>query len=414
MARWIDGFDPQTIILELSKASRVRNGKVSFSGLRFREHIAVLTSMLSLDKGIPAHEKMSLVQRAVFASARTKLDAESLRLHAMREVQLYLQVPPKRFKVAGTISIPRSFARRRFMVGGSGITVRSNFSRDIQLARDEISDRSWASSETGEKSSRFSTFVVEIDARSEQEAIDVGLERLDLLRGLLNFARNRRILTRESFGEREPLNRIVVGTMFSIHNNDGTLAKDAWWTDPTPATPPRSFMGVSQLSVTLHESRKLRVMLARCAYHRDLSSAIIRYCRAMDSVDWHYAFLQLWSVLEFLTGTGPRDNHSVTVKRTAMLFSDEAIVVQYLNHLRDYRNRAIHSGHQSHDPESLFMQLKRFVEHLLKFHLVRAGEFSSIAEAAEFMSQSSNAEELRARIRKLKKVLRFLESTSPV
>jgi hypothetical protein len=47
-----------------------------------------------------------------------------------------------------------------------------------------------------------------------------------------------------------------------------------------------------------------------------------RYCRALDSADLSRAFLELWGLLETLTGISPQEGHDSVVKRVSFIFAD--------------------------------------------------------------------------------------------
>ena len=145
--------------------------------------------------------------------------------------------------------------------------------------------------------------------------------------------------------------------------------------------------------------------LAKSRYRSELEDAIRRYTKALDTREWDAAFVQLWGLLEDLTGTKSGDSYTVTIKRTAFLYAkpERDLHMQVLNHLKDYRNRSVHGGEGSEDIEAYLYQLKRYVEEVMAFHLQRGQEFSSIEEASRFLDQPADPAAIERKISDLKK-----------
>ena len=132
---------------------------------------------------------------------------------------------------------------------------------------------------------------------------------------------------------------------------------------------------------------KVRKLLAKSKYSEEIIPAILRYTRALDLINWEDAFLRLWSVLEHLTATSPKDTYKKTIHRAAFIFGGNEWFRQVLNHLRDYRNRAVHAGSENHEIETYMYQLKRFVEALLEFHLFNKFNFKNLKDVSTFLDQ---------------------------
>ena len=127
-----------------------------------------------------------------------------------------------------------------------------------------------------------------------------------------------------------------------------------------------------------------------------------------DYSDYDIAFLKLWSVLEFLTNT-LKAKYDNTIKRTAFCFKEYDFHCQVLNHLRDYRNKSVHTGSSDNSGVKIYIyQLKRYVEELLIFHLSTKMKFSNIESASEFLDLSQDAEFLREKCQLYQKAIKFL------
>ncbi len=154
---------------------------------------------------------------------------------------------------------------------------------------------------------------------------------------------------------------------------------------------------------------KFRAHLHRSAYEPDLIIATLRYVRALDSRDWNDAFLRLWAVLEFLTGT-KGESYKVTIRRAAFIFTQADYSYQILSYLMEYRNSSVHvhGGSESDEVEALLYLLKHYVEGLLNFHVRGRFRFESMADASEFMDLPNSEPLLDERIKRLKLAKKFV------
>jgi len=59
---------------------------------------------------------------------------------------------------------------------------------------------------------------------------------------------------------------------------------------------------------------------------------------------------------------------------------------QILEHLRDFRNKAVHAGETNAEMEVLLYQLRRYVEQLIFFHLNNRFHFASFKEVTALMA----------------------------
>ena len=135
----------------------------------------------------------------------------------------------------------------------------------------------------------------------------------------------------------------------------------------------------------LEFTNEVKVSLSKIPFRSQIETALVRYVRALDNTDWHLCFLELWSILETLTNTKPREGHKVTMRRAAFVCPNSGYAIQVLTHLRNYRNAAVHYGDERENTEPVMYQTKNFVEALLQFHLSSAGQFESLDAVAKFL-----------------------------
>jgi hypothetical protein len=171
----------------------------------------------------------------------------------------------------------------------------------------------------GPSTQRYSTVRVSVQARSDVEAVESALDALDLLRGIWNLYFNVSSPARSSFGKRQPVNRLVLGPVYSLHEPSGKFATDRLWY-PADYVGPLRPMLLKPFWKRLHEFEKLiRKYLPRSQYTEDIEVAIRRYTRTLDSRHWNTAFVELWSLLEHLTDTSTT-GYDKTIRRALFLY----------------------------------------------------------------------------------------------
>jgi hypothetical protein len=209
-------------------------------------------------------------------------------------------------------------------------------------------------------------------------------------------------------GKRKPINKIILGPLHTLHTSTGHLATtDTWWYEP-------SYMGaINPLSLSQNELESIyrtlqtvRKWLAKHKYAEAIQNAIIRYSRALDERDFATAFIKLWGVLELLTDTIGA-SYDTAIKRTAFLFEEREYHLQILQHLRRHRNLSIHFDKDNSEIETCLYQLKYFVEHLIWFHLNNVFDFSTLQDAASFLSLPHDNSVLKNQIAKLRNAQKF-------
>jgi len=409
MADWISDYNPHQVAEGFEKAKNVdKNGKVTFQAFTHYDYVVVLNSMVSLNKEIPLLEKKRIINQATFqAGAKGKITAETLLSEIRNLESKYLRRPLQRYNLVTSISVNRLCKLKRKKVYGCTISFcpflpkvyREGISKIIEHARHSI---------TGGVPTDYMYVKVSVSAKSYDEAANKALDALDLIRGIWNFFENRKQGMRISSGKRNPVNKYILGPLHTLHKPDGKLATENWWYDLEYVYQIRPY-DPSRVIVKLYKfESSVRKLIQKSKYSSDIDTAILRYTRALDLTNWEDAFLRLWSVLEHLTGASPNDSHKVTIRRAAFVFGGKEYSRQVLTHLKDYRNRAVHSGSENHDIEAYMYQLKRFVEALIGFHLRNKYGFKSLADASRVLGLPCDRQELRKKRKDLAYAERFL------
>lgn len=253
----------------------------------------------------------------------------------------------------------------------------------------------------------YSLISVSVNARTKAEAADLALDRLDFIRGLWNLSKNRGNSFRMSFGQRKPINSLVLFPIHTIHKPNGELNEGTYWWVPQYQGEIKKINKQSELNKMHNYMKGFRSKLNDCNFKYDIVSALVRYVRALDSLHWENSFLQMWGILESLTDT-TYSSYKKTVQRASFLYSDRKLAQEILLHLKDYRNRSVHAGEESGEIEALLFQLKNHVEELIIFLVFNNFNFESIKDASDFLDLSDDEAVLTEQIRKRKFAKSFI------
>ena len=389
---------------KLKDARRVApgGGVVAFSEAPLFEDAALaVESGVEFVADIPESDRRGIVSTAMFA-APAPLTPNSLIGEINRRARDFLREPEHAYVLVSSISVEYFADLHQSQVSGRRMYFRRDLSRRFRAGHEQAANRSERAllgpiPDPARPSERYTAVWVHTQGRSHSEAFARALDALDLLRGIWNLVLNYRKWSRTTNGARRPVNQVLLGPLHSLHHPDGNLASAAVWYEPDYVMPLQSKELSRRWPEAKEQERKARLGLARSAYAARLEEALRRYTRALDAFQWEASFLDLWGLLETLTGTQPNESHGLTVKRAAFFYEEpeREFHVQVLNHLRDYRNRSVHGGEGSATIEAYMYQLKRYVEQLLLFHLTNSYGFESIARVAEFLDLPPDPADLR-------------------
>jgi hypothetical protein len=257
---------------------------------------------------------------------------------------------------------------------------------------------------TSSRGLRYTAAWVSTKGRSVHEAAARALDALDLLRAIWNFSLNRQQWERITSERRRPVNRVIPGPVHSLHLPDGSLASEIDWYEHDYVEPIPGNVLQGRWRRVERDAEKITKLLGRSAYRDEIEGFLRRYTRALDTREWESAFVRLWGLLEGMTGTGPTDDHSVTVERAAFHYAarERDLHEQVLKHLKNYRHGSVHADESSEAIEKYLYQLKRYVEGLLLFHLqshpASNPGFSSFEEGVRFLSQPADPAAAKRRI----------------
>lgn len=411
MPSWVKEYNPELVFQRMEQTKTISvEGNVSFSGFEYSEHLVLLNSMIKLDNEVPEIEKRRIINQAAFkAGAKGVITANSILGEICKLERDYLSIDKKKFHLITDISISSWCHLPKVYFDGSCIVVHAHLNKASQTSRRTLMNDA-KHSIGSDLPHNYAAVSVSVTARSTAEAANKALDRLDFVRGIWNLWKNRGQTFRMSSGKHKPVNSILLAPVHTLHHSNGNLATETFWYEPQYQGPVNLYDEKATIENMYKYMASFRSHLKKSNYQSDLTHAVVRYVRALDSQDWDDSFLRLWGVLELLTGT-LSDSYKVTIRRASYMFADKEYAYQVLSHLKDYRNKSVHAGSESNDIESLLYQLKRYVEVLIEFHVGSKFRFSSIADAAEFMDLPKDKILIDRKINKLRYAKQFMSGS---
>ena len=408
-ADWKKGYDPDNLAKRLDESKKTqKDGKVSFEGFGFTEYTVVLDSMVSLDNSITRYEKTRIVRQAAFSVAKNKkITASDLLKEIGKLEKEYLSQAPQRYLLISTLSINKFIKLKRVKINDCIIKFHANLPKKIIQEIDQKIKKFASYSFIGEYPKDYIFVKTFATGKSYSQAANKAIESLDVIRGIWNLFYNRGQF-RVSSGKKDPVNNIVFGPVHTIHFPNGKLATESWLYETGYLGPLKSFDMKKNLSNLYKFEAHARKLLNKNNIRSFVELALRKYTQALDLRDWESSYLRLWGLLEFLTNTNENESHKDTVKRTSFFFQEREYAQQVLNHLRDHRNKAVHTGESNESIETLMYQLKNFVEVVLEFQIFNRFKFSNRKEFTQFMTLPTDPHELENRIKMLTNVFKYI------
>lgn len=409
-ANWLRGYDPEHLAVRLDESKSLgQDGRVSFDGFGFTEYIVVLNSMVSLNDTITEFEKNNIVRQAAFSLAeREQISSSGLLKEISKFESEYLKQKPQKFVLVSTLSINRNLKLKRIQINGSTITFHSYLAKQFT---EEIENKIKIPASytiTGEYPKDYIFLRTSVKAKSYSQASSIAIDSIDIIRGIWNLFYNRGQFRISSAGHRNPVNNIAFGPLHTIHFPNGKLASESWLYETGYLGPLKTFDMKNKLETLYKFQNNARKLLNKNKFKNHIETALRKYAQALDIRDLESSYLRLWGLLEYLTNTNENESHKDTIKRTSFFFQEREYAQQVLNHLRDHRNRSVHTGGSNQNIETLLYQLKNFVEVVLEFQIANRFNFSNREELTQFMNLSENVSELKRRKKMIGHALTFM------
>jgi len=235
-ASWNKEYNPSLLAEKIESTRKVsEDGKVRFEGWGFKEFAVLLYSMLNFGQDVPEIDLRQIVSKAIFNSgAKGIITAKSLLTEVNKLEQEYQKLPTQRYGLASSISINPSLEFHKIHLGNTLIVFEKNLPKRFKQEANNLL-RDAKQSLFADPPADYMQVRVHVSAKSIHHGAKQALETLDFVRGVWNWAYNRRHFIRETWGGKsKPVNQIILGPIHTLHNSNGYLAAtNNWWYEPS-------------------------------------------------------------------------------------------------------------------------------------------------------------------------------------
>ncbi|HJV91245.1 MAG TPA: hypothetical protein VJ623_13130 [Holophagaceae bacterium] len=398
------GLNPDLILERLSKSVvRTHPNRISYTDFTFSELMPAIFSMLQFDKDISWEIRNNLVSTTIHQCASDgTLNAKSFEKYINIEFSKYKETKFIDYYLLIPISITGNLPHKRLIINNL----------DIQIFTDKIPkkfqtrsmlEKAWDRNHEHTPNS-YSMACIKTTGRSQFDAVHLGLNTFDQYRAILNLLLNS---TLELYGDNwEPINKVRLGGMYSLHHLNGKLAGETYWFDPECHISKAHFVDENKKRYLIKNYSIINSMLLQSRYVDILSECMCRYTRALDSPNPSNALHKLWATLESL-GAPNESNNEKLISRIVFLFEDSKYHKQILEHLRETRNTYIHQGEEPLDTKTHCFQLQFYFHTFLLFHIKNFRTFNSHGEANSYLDLGVDLGRLRRSKELIEKAIEF-------
>lgn len=397
------GLSPQLILNKIEGAKTIgQDGRVSYSTFEYHEVFASIFSLLEIPKAISTELDLdALVSKALGSAARAGAITEASLIKQLNEIassELATRESP--YHLLTSLSMDKTLPFRRVAFNGSTIRALEGPYPKKYSTRNEVVKH--VGGEFSGDHPGYMKIIVSIKAKSTYGAASKALNSLDVIRALIALFSN---LSMEYLGSlNSPINKVRTGQVHTLHTKSGAAAVKTLWFEP-------NFVKSRPFN---HQNPKLLKQnfdwalerLEESKYSDTLVEALNLYVRALDEKDHNSAALRLWGALECLAS--PKEAvYDRIVKRCAFLFKEHDYHRQILEHLREFRNRSIHSGHQSEKAKTYCYQMQFYFRELILYHFRASIASLSFDEANDFLDLPADETELKRQKDLIERAVKF-------
>ncbi len=398
-----DRLKPQVLIDKLREITTVSgDGRVGYSAFEKHEVDSVILTMLDFD-GNYSHStirKIFYEAQGTFAKGEVftkdsflqELNAAFVR-HGRQKEKIYVMVT--------SISLLGGFPIKLISSGNAIIKTHSS---GLPKKFSTRGKHKW-NNELEASPKSYCSITVTLKSKDRMDAFHAAIHELDYVRGVFSLLTNP--VSEFNFGTPKigSLNRIILGGLHSLHHNDGELVdENLYWHE-------RNYRVIKPTNI---KSRDAMAKIARTIFRKVglhgsasvIKSAIVRYVRAFDEHDKNIVILKLWAALESMVSPFENNAESI-VRRCSFMFADRPYYAQILEHLREYRNRNVHTGQEIDILDYHCYQLQVFFKEAVLFYISNYKIFPTLAIANKFLDLPSGFDELMHLKRSVNKALRY-------
>ena len=331
------------------------DGSVSgpFFSFDYRVRVEVLTGCVVAEDLEDTKELIrNFVQGAVIRLAKSQVEKPTLQDfdRALQEVvREHLKKPLQTYQIVFPLHIRGPWIRKKRWLNVLSYRFRNgNWVRVLQKKGwedfyEEIKVRHPGIEERSDFWSNTRPFWTRVKARSVGEAFYKAESAFDVLRAIANFVKLKRRISMH-FGKPSPLGICLPPAIYGVFKEDWSYETHYYNTEY------HSYSYARPAEFSPKNGKELEQWLIRLAKldprMQDLVvDSLIRYVRALDTIDWRSAFLSLWQVLEGIARPKGEDvRFGEIVKRIVNLTRAGPSIRHLIHGLEASRHSLVHQG----------------------------------------------------------------------
>lgn len=415
-AAWKKKTNPDLIFDRYREISSLTNdNRVQFSGFEGFELDAQLNRIIEYGENFSFHTKKSLRDKALRACIKSnKINKDEFKKELNKEISIYKTITDKEYILTTSLSLADGLPIKRIKLPDAVIQSHEKGLPKKYQGRATYIDR-WNELFKGESPipDSYTAVTIKVKAKSPEDAADMALNNLDLVRGILGFHVNPSGDFSFLFGtpKTKPINKITLGGMHALHSTNGKLIlKDSFWFEPNYKERPTHTISKERLPTI---KKSITIIIEGINKYQDddretLTSAIIRYARALDDQDRNVIIQKLWATIESIV-TPNESNCDKIAKRCSFLFKESKYVSEVLEGIRGYRNQYVHAGISEDEIDSHCYQLQNFLRSVIFFYISKASFFKSLNEAREFLDSPEELKDINKSIEMAERKVELLK-----
>jgi hypothetical protein len=376
-------------------------GKLQYSGMEYMDALAALHSMIYFPEEFSVITREKIISTAIDKMAKNQtLNIDEVIDEINSLVQSTLVTKEKKYHLLTSISFSKPCIEKNINIENCRIRIIENNYPQKYATRNNVIERHKI--KCGKVPENYTNVIVDLKSKSPVEAAQKALKILDIQRAIWCLWGNS---VGEIWGkEWEPINKIRLGNIHTLHEDNGKILKNIVWYEPNFKK--AQLYKPSNSKVCIKYCKQSLEQLNISQYNNKIKEALLRFVRALDERDPNVALIRLWSGIETLAAPH-ENNYDLVTRRCAFLFKEYDYHKQILEHLREYRNCNIHAGNEHTGAKSNCYQLQTYFRELVIFHLRHAGYFSSLEEANSFLDLPNDVNILEKKKKLLEKAIQF-------
>lgn len=370
-------------------------GQVSFGGFEKFELDSILFTMIEFHREFSYHTAQQIYSRGlcrwVLAGGIT---AEEFISELRKEVLSYNKKVPFSYVLVTSVSSVEGFPIRVIRSGEATVECFPKGLPKKYESRECHKDR-WKFS-SPPMPENYCPVVVRFKSKNYMDGVENALYELDFVRGVFALDLNAgfQISLSSSTGNLKPINKLTLGGMHTLHKVNGAVFdKNIYWFDP-------GYEEQKVLSIDAERRKRAKKFFSFVTQalnrHKDgyvIKDSIVRYVRAFDLADKNSTIQRAWAALESIMAPGENNTDKI-VARCSFMYADREYRRQILEHIKEYRNRNVHTGHTIDDVSPHCYQIQKFFRSAVLFHLSEVDTFGCLADANRFLELSDSIDEL--------------------